>query len=385
MDLNQVTQLLTWLDEEHRKDKATLMALQSQIDTQKAQSTEQARQLQELQAALPRIEGQLPRLTQLETAIQSVRTEFSSLLAKHAAEQDVREETRTRNDKMEAESLARIVRQVQERVESIASFENIAGALRDEDSKLRSEIAKAVGQSADLAKRLVAQDERIDLLAQDGQSFRDGLTTLRLAHEDWANNKHMALKATVEALGPRLEAKIEQVPPALDELSKRQQDDISALQLKMQERDRQVEELMAEMKAAQPPIARWTKQLEDFANQIERNRKTLYDLRELEKQIRQQGNEVLELQRLAAERQRTELREWQDNQVRVDEEQAARLERLESWQKKQLGTLQTLEERIEQNHKEIAASAAELWQVWSQFTQAQAKVFDGMTTKKKAI
>lgn len=382
MDLNQVTQLLTWLDEEHRKDKALLMALQSQIDTQKAQLTEQPRQLQEIQATLPRIEGQLPRLAQLEAAIQTVRTEFSGLLAKHAAEQDVREELRTRNDKLEIESLARIVRQVQERVESIASFENVAATLRDEDSKLRGETTRALGQFADLTKRLAAQDERLDLLAQDGQSFRDGLTNLTLAHEDWSNNKHMALKAVVEALGPRLDAKIEQLQPALDELSQRQQDDINALQLKQQEWDRRVEELSAEMKAAQPPIARWAKQLEDFANQFERNRKTLYDLRELERQIRQQGNEVLELQRLAAERQRTELREWQDNQVRVDEEQAARLERLESWQKKTSGTWQSLEERLEQNHKDIEASANELWQVWSQYIQAQAKVLDGTKQKK---
>jgi chromosome segregation ATPase len=382
LDLNQVTQLLTWLDEEHRKDKALLMALQSQIDTQKAQLTEQARQLQEIQAALPRIEGQLPRLTQLDAAIQSVRSEFSTLLAKHAAEQDVREETRTRSDKQEAEALARIVRQVQERVESIASFDSIAAALRDEDSKLRGEITRVLDQFADLNKGLAAQDERLDLLAQDGQGFRDGLTALRLAHEDWSNNKHMALKSTVEALGPRLDTKIEQLQLTLDELSKRQQDDLNALQLKQQEWDRRVEELSAEMKAAQPPVARWTKQLEDFANQFERNRKTLYDLRELERQIRQQGNEVLELQRLAAERQRTELREWQDNQVRLDEEQAARLERLESWQKKMAGSWQSLEERLEQNHKDIEANANELWQVWSQYLQAQAKVLDATKQKR---
>lgn len=383
MDLNQVTQLLSWLDEEHRKDKALLMTLQSQIDTQKAQHTEQARQLQEIQATLARIEGQLPRLAQLDAAIQGVRTEFSGLLAKHAAEQTVGEEMRTRSDKLEAESLARIVRQVQERVESIASFENIATALRDEDSKLRGEVTRAFGQLTDLSKRLAGQDERLDLLAQDGQSFRDGLTNLRLAHEDWSNNKHMALKAAVEALGPRLETKLEQLQSTMDELSKRQQEDINTLQLKQQEWDRRVEELSAGVKAAQLPIARWAKQLEEFANQFERNRKTLYDLRELERQIRQQGNEVLELQRLAAERQRTELREWQDNQVRVDEEQAARLERLESWQKKATGTWQNLEERLEQNHKEIEACAGELWQVWSQYIQAQARVLDGIKQKKE--
>jgi chromosome segregation ATPase len=382
LDLNQVTQLLTWLDEEHRKDKALLMALQSQIDTQKTQLTEQARQLQEIQATLARIEGQLPRLAQLDAGIQGVRTEFSGLLAKHVAEQDVREETRTRSDKLEAESLARIVRQVQERVESIASFENLATTLRDEDSKLRGEIARALEQSASLTKRLAAQDERLDLLAQDGQSFRDGLTQLRLAHEDWSNNKHMALKAVVEALGPQLDTKIGQLQLALDDVGQRQQEGVNTLQLKQQERDRQVEELSAELRALQAPMARWTKQLEDFANQFERNRKTLYDLRELERQIRQQGNEMLEMQRLAAERQRTELREWQGNQVRVDEEQAARLERLESWQKKITGSCQSLEERLEQNHKDIEASANELWRAWSQYVQGQARVLDGMKQKK---
>jgi len=382
LDLNQVTQLLTWLDEEHRKDKASLTALQSQIDGQKAQFTEQARQLQEIQATLARIEGQLPRLAQLDAAIQGVRTEFSGLLAKHAAEQDVREETRTRSDKLETESLGRIVRQVQERVESIGTFEAIASALREEDSKLRAEVTRTSGQFADINRRLSAQDERLDLLAQDGQTFRDGLINLRLAYEDLANNKHMSLKAVVEELGPRLDAKIEQVQPALDDLSKRQQEDINALQLKQQEWDRRVEELGAEIRAAQPPLARWTKQLEDFGTQFERNRKTLYDLHELERQIRQQGNEVLELQRLAAERQRTELREWQDNQVRVQEEQAARLGLLEAGQKKTAATYQSLEERLAQNGKDIKVCADELWQAWAQYVQAQSRVLDGMKQKK---
>ena len=82
MDLNQATQLLSWLDEEHRKDKALLMALQSQVEVQKAQLTEQARQVQEIQAALARVEGQLPKLEQLDIALQGFRSEFSGLMTK---------------------------------------------------------------------------------------------------------------------------------------------------------------------------------------------------------------------------------------------------------------------------------------------------------------
>ena len=377
MDLSQVTQLLTWLDEEHRKDKALLMRLQSQIDTQQAQLTEQARQLQEIQATLARLEGQLPRLTQLENVIQSVRTEFAGLLAKHTAEQEARYEMRARGDKLESESLARIVRQVQERVEALGSFDNVAALLRDEDSKLRGEVTRASNQFSDISKRLDAQDERLGLLAQDALGFRDTLTNARLTHED-LSSKHMALRAEAEALGSRLEAKMEQLQTSLDELSKRQQADLNALQLKQQEWDRRVEELGTEFKASQPPIARWAKQLEEFTAQFERNRRTLYDLHELERQIRQQGNEIMELQRLAAERQRTELREWQDNQVRIDEEQTARLEQLDAWQRKNTGTWQSLEERLDENKKAIEACADESWQVWSGYIKAQAKILESL-------
>lgn len=381
MDLNQVIQLLTWLDEEHRKDKALLMTMQSQIDAQKAQLTEQARQLQDVQAALSRIDGQLPRLAQLDTAIQGVRSEFSGLLAKHAAEQDVRDEARTRNGKLEVESMARIVRQIQERVESIGSFDQVAGLLREEDSKLRSEVTRAFSQFVDITKRLDAQDERLVTLAQDGQGFRDGFAANKLEYEG-LNAQHLSLKAVVDAIGARLETRLEQLQSGIDTISKSQQADVNGLQLKMGEWDRRHEELSAQLTASQPPLARWNKQLEEFAAQFDRNRKTLYDLHELEQQIRQQGNEMSELQRLAAERQRTELREWQDNQVRVDDEQTARLARLEAWQTKSASTWQSLEDRLEQNKQAIRACSDELWQVWSRFIQAQARVLDGLKQEK---
>lgn len=381
MDLNQVTQLLTWLDEEHRKDKVSLMAMQSQIDAQKAQFTEQARQLQDIQATLSRIEGQLPRLAQLDTAIQGVRSEFSGLLAKHSAEQDARDDMRTRSGKLEAESMARIVRQIQERVEGIGSFDQVAALLREEDGKLRGEVARAFNQSGEVTKRLDTQDERLAALTQGAQSFRDGLAANKLEHEG-LNSQHLSLKAVVDSFGTRLETRLDQLQSGLDAESKTQQAGVNTLQLKLEEWDRRQEELSAEFRASQPPLARWNKQLEEFAGQFDRNRKTLYDMHELEQQVRQQGNEMAELQRLAVERQRTELREWQDNQVRVDDEQTVRLVRLETWQTKSATVSQSLEDRLEQNKQAIQSCSDELWQVWARFIQAQAKVLDGLKQEK---
>jgi len=382
LDLHQVTQLLTWLDEEHRKDKAALMAMRSQIDTQKAQLTEQARQFQEIQATLARIEGHLPKLAQLENSIQHVRTEFSGLLAKQATEIETLEEKRTQTGQTENETLGRIVRGLQERIETLGPFDNTVVVLREEDSKLRSELTRTHIQLSEIVKHVDAVEQRVDVLAQDPPVFRDTLTQLRLAHEDLSNT-HIALKAAVEALSPRLEAKIEQVAPALEEMNRQRRSDVDAFQTQQQELVRQIDRLGPEIKAAQVPLARWAKQLEEFGAEFERNRKTLYDLRELDKQVRQQANETLELQRLATERLRAEVREWQDNQVKIDEEQATRVGQLEAWQQKIAESLRSIEERLERNKREIADFAEDLWQVWSEYMREQVRITEQALKRRR--
>jgi chromosome segregation ATPase len=370
LDLNQVTQLLTWLDEEHRKDKALLMQLQSRIETQKAQLTEQARQFQEIQAVLARIEGQLPKVGQLESSIQGIRTEFANLAAKQTAVQEVGEEKRTVSERQESEALARIIRQVQERVEALGSYENTITALRDEDSNVRSELTAAISQLAEVTKRAESHSRRIDLVEQASQVLRDSSAEARLALAD-LNNQTIAVKTAADAIAPRLEAKIESLQAALDELAQRRRTDLDVVHSKQHDQARLIEELGNQVQVVQAPMARWTTQMEDFASQFERNRQTMYQLRELERQVRQQGKEVAEVQRLAVERQRAELREWQDNQTRVDEQQSLRLDQLEAWRPKASEALDTLGDRLDHTNQDIETRSDQLWQAWAEYSKAQ--------------
>jgi chromosome segregation ATPase len=382
LDLSQATQLLTWLDEEHRKDKALLMALQSQVDTQKAQLKDQARQLQEMEALLARVEGSLPKAGQLEDSIQAVRTEFAGLLAKHTAEHESLQEARAKAEQQEAETLGRIIHQVQERVEALGSFEHTMQMLSEEDGKLRSEVTKAASQISDLSRQVEAQQARLDLREKDVLTMRDGLTAVRLNAEE-LNNRIMALKAGLDNVAPPLDAKIEQLQSSLDEINKRRASELQSIQGKQQDHARQLDDLEKELKTLQAPMARWTKQMEEFTVQFERSRKALYDLREMEKQVRQQGNEMMELQRLTADRLRTELREWQDNQVRVDEEQSARVEQLQAWQRKVNETLVEVEEHLEQNKQAIESCTELLWTTWTGYLQGQLGILESMVKQRR--
>lgn len=381
MDLNQATQLLSWLDEEHRKDKALLMALQSQVEVQKAQLTEQARQVQEIQAALARIEGQLPKLEQLDIAIQGFRTEFSGLMAKQSAEQEGLQGKRLQAEKQGSEAIARVIRQVQDRVDALGTYENTITVLRDEDGKLRSQLTEAFDQISDLSKRVDVQPPRLARLEQAVPGFGDRLADSRLAIED-LNNRYLQLKAEVDALVPSQNAKIDQTQAALQELRDRQRPELDGLRVKHQDQARRIDELDQDFKAIQTPMARWARQLEEFADQFERNSKTIHDLRELERTVRQQGKETIELQRIASERQRTDMREWQDSQVRVDEEQNVRLQQLEAGLPRATEALRDLEDRLQQNRQALEDYADEFWQAWSTYMQGQTSLFDSMVRQR---
>ena len=75
MNLNQATQMLTWLDEERRRDKGELAKLQQRVESQAAEITEQARRIQELERAA---RGYIPQLALALSLSSSLRISSST-------------------------------------------------------------------------------------------------------------------------------------------------------------------------------------------------------------------------------------------------------------------------------------------------------------------
>ena len=75
MDVGQLTQMTTWLDEEHRRDKAELIRLQQKVETQEAELQDQSRIIQDLEGRIAGVQAQLLRFSQLEASIQQLKEE----------------------------------------------------------------------------------------------------------------------------------------------------------------------------------------------------------------------------------------------------------------------------------------------------------------------
>src|SRR5215217_6625046 len=73
----QTIQRLNWLDEEHRRDKATLIDLHSKIESYLSQINGLSKGLQDLEERLARVQGHTLRYSQLENALAQLKTEVT--------------------------------------------------------------------------------------------------------------------------------------------------------------------------------------------------------------------------------------------------------------------------------------------------------------------
>ena len=82
MDLTQLSQMVSWLDEEHRHDREELAKLDQRLQSLGVENQQQARRIQELEGRLASTAAQLTRFTQLEQALQQLKNEMVVMLDK---------------------------------------------------------------------------------------------------------------------------------------------------------------------------------------------------------------------------------------------------------------------------------------------------------------
>ena len=82
MDLTQLSQMVGWLDEEHRRDREELAKLGQRLQSITVENQEQARRIQELEGRLASTQAQLTQFAQIQQALQQLKNEVIVLLDK---------------------------------------------------------------------------------------------------------------------------------------------------------------------------------------------------------------------------------------------------------------------------------------------------------------
>ncbi len=369
MDLGQLTQMVAWLDEEHRRDKAELLRLQQKVELQEAELLDQSRIIKELEGRAANVQNQLLRFTQIERALQQLKDEVVQMFnqADERHQQQARELERVRA--IERDNVAKTLNEIRRDLQRLPRLDEELALRKSEQQRVSDALLVMQQELNALSQEIESKLRSIPFLEDSRQ--QDAKRIARLQQESLEAMKHL------EQLESRL--------PMIEDVIRRQERDTGELkeivfQLRTDQRDF-VEKQLLEIEHFKRQMAEWvetletyTKQMDRFAAQMQefneafrRDRQVVESVERFQEMIKREQAQVAELQRLAEDRQKRQLEQWnEENEKRWRKE----LLRWEHQWGEQAKRNSQVSERFSQVEERLARHRAEIDAAWK-FLESQ--------------
>jgi len=314
MEHSQLSQMVTWLDKEHQRDRAQLHQLQQRVETLVQEREEQASRIVELQAELAALNAHVDRVAKIEGFFERFKIEINALLERSETrrQQAMRDSDRVRQ--VEIENVAQSIHEFRQEIEKYRRYDEELASCRADTQRLGESIARLQQQILDASK---GQDERVRSITYlEEQRHQDNKRIAQVQVQTADLFKKIELQVSriqqLEQFPPR----IGELRSSIDELRQQQNKEVERVQFQDAQRERQIKSWLQEADVHRQRMEEFGQQIERYAEQYQRIKKATEELQEFEEQIQRQQHESAELQRLAENRQRSQLEEWQ-----VQEEQ----------------------------------------------------------------
>lgn len=323
MDLTQLSQMVTWLDEEHRRDRDELAKLEQRLQSMALENQQQARRIQELEGRLASTAAQLTRYSQLEQAMQQLKNEVAVMLDKHDEERLLAEREAERARMSDREVLSRGIAEIRKELLRLSRLEEELANRQAEDQRLGEMLLTLRQAVNNLSKDLDERTRTLPYMAE--QRAQDNKRIAQIQAENVELLKRSDALATKEAMleerTQRLEQEVQRLQPVPDQMRRDQQAFIEAQKVADAERARQMAEWAEEFATHRAAFEKQVARMREFEVRYEAAGRALKALEEFQGQLSRDQKQVSELQRLAEERQRKELAEWQaENEQRWKKE-----------------------------------------------------------------
>lgn len=315
MDIAQLAQMVNWLDEEHRRDRAEIARLQQRIESQSADIIEQARRIQELEGRLAGTQGQLTKFNQIEFAIQNTKMELTGLVERNEETRVQTQREVERSRLSDRELLSREIGEVRRELPRIGRLEEAIEIRAVEDERLSELIMGVRNQIGGLAKEIEERTRQIPFLSEQRTS-----DTKRIAQ---LQQETVELFKRIEAVAGRIPVldetvrktaqEIDKLPPLIDALSEEQADFMEKVRVMVVDREQVIHRWQDTIEEQKSMISQVYERVQGFGQQVEIARRSVQEIQEFKDLIIREQSQVQELQRLAEERFRREMDEFRED------------------------------------------------------------------------
>jgi len=318
MDLNQISQMVTWLDEERRADRVELTRLLQRLERQEHELTGQARRVEELEERLARAQAQMTRFGQIEERLEQAKGELALMIRN---EEEERKQDRRESDQLrltERESIVRSLNELRRQFQEVPRYHEELLLRRAEDQRLGEAILNLQQDVAALNKPVESQARSIAYLEQQaGQALRQIAAIQEERTKLLKDVEGLSAKVPLlEELIRRNERRLRDLSEQFPVLAQEQHEFFETVRLAEVQRERQMADWKAQMEAHEARIADVTAQMRTYGEQHEQAQRALTALDKFQQRLQQEQNQVAELQRIAEVRHKQELAQWQEDNDR---------------------------------------------------------------------
>ncbi len=319
MDVGQLMQMTSWLDEEHRRDKAELIRLQQKVASQESELQDQSRLIKELEGRLVGMHAQLLKQAQMQAALQQLKDEVVQMFAQadERRQQEARETERVRA--IERDNVARAVNEVRRDLQRLPRLDEEIGLRKAEQARI-GEIVLGLQQGLTSLNQEVDNKMRGVPFLEDGRQ-QDAKRIARLQQESVEAMKkleqHGSRLQMIEDVSQRHERDTGELKEIVSQIRSGQREFIEKQLLEAEHVKRQVAEWIETSEAQVKRMDGFAARMQEFSEAFREDRQTVASIERFQEIIRRDQTQVSELQRLSEERQKRQLEQWvEENEKR---------------------------------------------------------------------
>jgi len=312
MDINQAARMIEWLDEERRKDKATIATLEERIAQQQEALNNLVKRLNGVESDQSTMRGQFVPSGRDSELLEQARREFQQLLENVEAKRLTAEREAERRSDLAHENLARPVRELMERVNRMERQQTELPAIQIENDRVAGAIAALQQRVGDLYKKLEEPDRRLAFLEeqrrQDARRISETQSELPEIQKQIDSIKPKI--ELLEDLALRTERRVQEVQNSERERREQIQQFVDQQNLILHQRDQQINSLVEKFGEQDSQMQRNIERFETWSEAYRDMKKIIDDFERIGDRLERRINEVAEMQRLSEERFRQEWNDW---------------------------------------------------------------------------
>lgn len=319
MDINQAARMIEWLDEERRRDKATIATLEERLAQQQDTMSTLSRRLNSMESDQTVLRTQVTPTGRESEIITQLRKEMLQMIESSESKRLAAEREADRRAELTRESILRPVRDLTEKAEKLERQTSEMPVYQVERERIADALATLQQRVDDLYKKLEEPDRRLAFLEE--QRRQDGRRLSEVQSDMPEIQKQIDSirpKITLlEDLALRTERRVQDVQNGDRERRDQIQQFIDQQTLVIQQRDQQIEELVRRFGEQDSLMQRNIERFETWSEAYRSMKKIIDDFERIGDRLERRINEVAEMQRLSEERFRQEWNDWSsDDQKR---------------------------------------------------------------------